>query len=72
MRRWVGACISTSGSVANHCTNWKMASLYMTNEMALLTEVEADESSVSLVVDGAAYTCRGRVRKSAQEDATAT
>ena len=52
-------CISISGSVANHCTNWKMASLYITNEIALLTEVLADESSVSFVVDGAAYTGAG-------------
>lgn len=36
-------CRSTSGSVENHCTNWKSASLYSTKEMALFTDLRRAE-----------------------------
>ena len=48
-------CSSTSGSVANHWTDWKIASLYITNEMALLTLVDAAVSSDSLVESASWY-----------------
>ena len=44
MNQGAGAtCRSTSGSVENHCTNWKSASLYSTKEMALFTDLRRAE-----------------------------
>ena len=54
--RMGSTCSSTCGSVANHWTNWKIASLYITNEMALLTLVDAAVSRDSLVESDSWYT----------------
>ena len=45
-----GTCTSADASVANHCTNWKIASLCCTKESESSTAFAADLSRPSLVV----------------------